>query len=85
MTDKKPVIKLPAMLDVRSSSIAQIGYDGEALFVRFMRGSVYRYPGVKPAEFADLRKAESMGKHLQVNILRNYMGSVVPDDEADGA
>lgn len=80
--DKKPAAKLPAMLEVESSSISHVGYDGGALFVTFKRGATYRYEGVKPEEYADLRKAESIGKHLQVNILRHYTGLVfTPTDK----
>lgn len=77
---KAPAIKKPPMLAVKSSSIKEIGHDGKDLFVTFIRGSTYRYPGVTGDEYSALRTAESIGKHLQVHVMRHKTGSLVPED-----
>lgn len=79
--EEKPAIKIPTMLNVSSSSISQVGYDDGALFVRFVKGKLYRYPGVTPDEYAELRKSESIGRHLQLNIMTKSTGALVPESE----
>lgn len=79
MTDT--IRAVPPMLPVRSQSIAEIGHDGDNLFVRFKHGSLYKYAGVGQAAYNELRKAESTGKHLQVHIMRHHSGVVVPEKE----
>ena len=58
---KKPVI---AMSTVKSSQIESIGHHGDTLAVKFKSGGTYHYHGVSTAQFADLQKAESIGKAL---------------------
>jgi hypothetical protein len=79
----KAAVKIPPLFKVKSSSIAEVGHANGELFVRFAKGRLYRYPGVSLEQFAKLRKAESVGKHLQVHILAHHTGTLVP--EPDGA
>lgn len=74
-----PVVKVPPMTAMRSNSISDVGYDGKQLFVRFKHGSLYRYPGVSLEQYKALRNAESVGHHLQTQILRHHNGYVVPE------
>ncbi len=69
---KKP--KSIAMADVKSSQVAEAGYDKDTktLAVKFKSGGVYHYSGVEPAEHDRLMKAESFGKFLQSNIVGKY-------------
>lgn len=59
MKPKAPTIP---MLGVKSSQIESIGHLGDTLAVKFKSGGTYHYPGVSAAQFADLQKAESLGK-----------------------
>lgn len=79
----KAVPKIPQLLRMKSSSVAELGYADGHLFVRFAGGSLYRYPGVSAEQFAAVRTAKSVGKALQVEILAKHTGTLVP--EADGA
>lgn len=76
-------VKIPALMRVKSSSIAEIGYADEQLFVRFAAGRLYRYPGVSAEQFNAVRIAKSVGKALQLEVLAKHTGKVVP--EPDGA
>lgn len=73
--------RMPPMNLVKSQSIAEIGHDGDSLYVRFKGGSLYRYAGVTAKAYNELRYAESVGKHLQIHIMRHYTGVVVPEKE----
>jgi hypothetical protein len=75
--------KIPQLLRMKSSSIAEIGYADNQLFVRFAAGKLYRYAGVTPEQFAAVRNAKSVGKALQVEVLAKHDGQLVL--EADGA
>jgi hypothetical protein len=77
MTSK---INIPKLNPVKSNAIGAIGHDASGnLFVRYKGGGLYRYPGVTLDQYNELRKAESVGKHLQVNILRHCTGELVQE------
>jgi hypothetical protein len=59
---------------VKSSSISEIGYDEDkkTLVVKFGNGGLYAYKDVPSGVYADLRDAESAGKHLMANIRGKY-------------
>lgn len=61
MKPKHPTIPMCAC---KSSQISEIGHHGDTLAVKFKGGSVYHYPDVTATQFADLQKAESIGKAL---------------------
>lgn len=79
----KTAAKIPALMRVKSSSIAEVGYADGHLFVRFVAGSLYKYPGVTAEQYAKVRNAQSVGRVLQIEILAKHTGALVP--EADGA
>lgn len=72
---------IPPLVAVKSQSIAEIGHDGDNLYVRFKHGSLYKYAGVGQAAYNELRKAESVGRHLQLHILRHHEGVVVTEKD----
>lgn len=58
------------MLNVDSSNIHSVGYEGDSktLVVRFHSGTVYSYAGVKPAIALAFMEAESHGSYFHTNI-----------------
>jgi hypothetical protein len=67
-------VTLPAMQEVKSSSITHIGHSGTDLFVRFAKGTTYHYAGISADQFNALASAESAGKHLREHILHKHQG-----------
>lgn len=56
-------MKLPAMVEVKSSNIQKVGYsDRDGLFVRFVDGGLYSYPDAPKSVFDEIVTAESPGK-----------------------
>lgn len=69
----KPKHPTIALSPVKSSQIESIGHQGDTLAVKFKHGgSVYHYHGVSAEAFANLQKAESVGKHLGQHIKPNF-------------
>ena len=64
------------MQEVKSSTIAAVGYDRESkeLTIRFIHGGEYLYCGVSEAEHKALMDAPSIGKHFHSNIRPKYNG-----------
>lgn len=58
------------MLEVDSSNIHSVGYDGDTktLVVRFKSGTVYSYANVKPAVALAFMEADSHGSYFHTNI-----------------
>lgn len=56
------------MTPVRSSSVAAVGHDGNALYVQFHGGALYRYPTAGKEHHDALLTASSAGKHM--NLIR---------------
>lgn len=59
---------------VRSTSIASVGYDGarQRLEVEFVRGAVYQYFGVPSTVVAALLSSESVGRYFAENIQNRF-------------
>lgn len=60
---------------VDSSQIQSVAHDPETktLHVKFHHGdSIYQYTGVTPEIFANLKGAESVGKHFNAHIRNNF-------------
>jgi hypothetical protein len=76
-------LTIPPMHTIKSPSIAAIGHADGALFVRFAKGSTYRYHGVTPEQYEALRSAESIGRHLQTAILSRVSGELVKEPERE--
>jgi hypothetical protein len=68
-------------ISVRSSNIAEVGYEDGTLQVKFKNGGVFEYQGVPAKEVANLHAAESMGKFLHSQIKPNYECHKVKEDE----
>lgn len=54
----------------KSGQIESIGHDlaTNTLAVTFRHGGTYHYHGVNAGQFDELKKAESVGKHLHAHI-----------------
>ena len=78
-SDKLRVPGLPSLTPVRSSTVDEIGWKDDQLFVRFLvagtdkgNGPIYRYDGVPEAKFRKLVTARSKGKYLGKNVKGKY-------------
>lgn len=71
-TAHKPAHKMASaplqMHAVKSNSIHSLGHDGETMTIKFVNGNRYTYSGVSATEFAQLRNAESVGKHFHAKF-----------------
>ena len=77
MNKPKPKHPTIPMSPVKSSQIVSIGHTGDTLAVKFKSGGTYHYHGVSPAQFAELQKDESIGKHLGAHIKPKHKFSKV--------
>ena len=62
------------MQKVKSSNIAEVGYEPEfkELFVKFKSGKTYVYRGVPRDLFLDFKNAKSLGKFLNAKLKDRY-------------
>lgn len=58
----------PEMFPVVSSNIESVGHDGDALYVKFKDGGLYRYDGALRDHFDALRSAVSAGRYFHGTI-----------------
>lgn len=67
-------MSLPEMIDVKSSNIAQIGYDDKTntAYLKFKNGYIYKYNDVPKHEFDTLKHASSCGSHYHQNWRGKY-------------
>lgn len=65
---------------VKSSSIAEIGHDGEHLFARYAGGSLYRFKDITVAQYNALRAAKSAGNHMNSFIIPKVKGVLVREE-----
>lgn len=58
-----------------SSNVSFYGYDEkyQRLFIQFKNGNAYIYKDIKPELFADMQKAESVGKFFSSTIAGRYL------------
>jgi len=68
------VNKMPDMISVSSSNVAEIGYDSstQTVYVRFVDGKMYIYKGVPVIEFENLKNSPSIGSYLHRNFKNVY-------------
>lgn len=59
------------MIEVKSSNIAKVGWDGN-LHVVFKDGSAYRYENVPVGLYDEMLKSESIGRFFVKNIKPNF-------------
>lgn len=57
---------------VVSSNISDAGFDGQALFLRFHSGEVYRYDGVPRGVFDAMERADSAGRFFHKFVKGKY-------------
>jgi hypothetical protein len=60
------------MIQVSSSAIRAIGYDGYTLAVEFHSGRIYDHPGVPYEVYAGLMQASSKGRYYTRYIRGRY-------------
>lgn len=60
------------MIQVDSSAINAIGYDGYTLTVEFHSGRIYDHPGVPHSVFTALMNASSIGRYYNRHIRGRY-------------
>jgi hypothetical protein len=70
-------LSLPEFKPVKSSNVAAVGHDGDALYVKFHSGDIWRYPGVSTDEHQQLLTAQSVGSHYHRNVKAKYSGTKV--------
>lgn len=58
--------------NVESSTIKEIAYENNELYVKFTSGSTYRYKGVSKELFESLKNSESKGKFFGANIKNKF-------------
>lgn len=69
---------LPTMRPIQSSTVAEIGHDGAALYVRFKGGDVYRYPGAGGHHIEAMTGHKSPGAYFQREVRGAHKGERVP-------
>ena len=64
----------PPMSAIESTMISSAGYDADAqaLYLRYVKGGVYRYDAVPQGVWAGLHDAESAGTYLRQHVLGTY-------------
>ena len=60
------------LIQVNSSAIRAVGYDGSTLRVEFHTGRTYDHPNVPYSVYAGLMQASSMGAFYNQNIRGRY-------------
>ena len=73
--ENKELILVDDLIETKSSNVNQIAYQMEQnkVFVLFKNGSLYEYEKVEFEDYENLKKAESIGKHLnKVFLKKNY-------------
>ena len=60
------------LIEVDSSAIRAVGYDGCTLTVEFHNGRIYDHPGVPYAVYAGLMRASSKGWYYNTHIRGRY-------------
>lgn len=77
-------MQVPSLVPVAgSTNVAAIGHDGRDLFMRFHRKdgrtALYRYPGVGAAEYRELARAKSVGRHFHQFIRGKYAAEKIEE------
>lgn len=84
MSSTKPEFQ---MVPVRSSNIADLGYDPATreLRVRFAKGGLFSYADVPQTEYDALRQASSIGAHFSSKIRNKFKATDLRAMSADSA
>ena len=67
---------------VKSTNVKSIGYNAEekTLEVEFQSGGIYQYAGVQPEMYADLLKAESVGRFVSQVVRAGRKGLRIEEE-----
>ena len=70
---------------VKSTNVESVGYNDEekVLEVKFRSGGVYQYAGVQPEMYADLLKAESIGRFVSQVVRAGRKGLRIEEEKKD--
>jgi hypothetical protein len=68
---------------VKSSNVKAVGYEVETktLQVEFKSGGIYQYAGVQPEMYADLLKAESIGRFVSQVVRAGRRGLRIEEEK----
>jgi hypothetical protein len=67
----------PFLTPVKSSNISGVAHDGQALWVKFLNGTLYRYPTAGADLHAGMVAAESAGQFFHKHIKSAHKGERV--------
>lgn len=67
----------PALTPVKSSNISGIAHDGQSLWVKFLNGTLYRYPTAGADLHTGMLTAESAGQYFHKHIKSAHKGERV--------
>ncbi len=70
---------------VKSTNVKSVGYDAveKVLEVEFKSGGVYQYAEVQPEIYADLLKAESIGRYVSQVVRAGRRGLKIGEEKKD--
>jgi hypothetical protein len=70
-------------IPVKSTNVKSVGYDLETktLQVEFKSGGIYQYAGVQPEMYADLLKAESVGRFVSQVVRAGRRGLRIEEEK----
>jgi hypothetical protein len=60
------------LIEVRSSAIRAVGYDGNTLTIMFVSGRIYDHPRVPASVYESLMRASSKGEYYNHHIRGKY-------------
>jgi hypothetical protein len=60
------------LIQVNSTAIRAVGYDGHTLTVEFHTGRIYDHPGVPPEIYYGLMRASSIGSYYNRFVRGRY-------------
>lgn len=67
----------PFLSPVKSSNISGVAHDGQALWVKFQNGTLYRYPTAGADLHTGLLAAESAGSYFHKHVRNVHQGERV--------
>lgn len=67
----------PFLTPVQSSNISGVAHDGQALWVKFLNGTLYRYPTAGADLHTGMLAAESAGSYFHKHIKSAHKGEKV--------
>lgn len=65
-------MKVPPMVEVKSSNLQKVGHNADGLWIRFSGGALYRYPDAPKSAFDAIVQAESPGRAFVAHVRGKY-------------